>query len=174
MLPTAAVVYETETGQAAQRLDISGQFTAVLRHEQLGGLMQVAGARVITQSLPQLEHRLLVRRRQGRHVRECADEALKIGDDGVHLGLLQHHLAEPYVVRPTVVPPWQAALVSLEPVEQPCHPIRHGTLFLISDMVLNGQGLCTKGQTCSRRCGQESVLCWTSLRRVQGEGVSAA
>ena len=128
-----------ETGQPAQDLGVLGQFAAVPGYQHPRGLVQMAGPGIVAEPFPELEHRLLVRRGQRRYVGEGAHEALEIGDDGVDLGLLQHHLAEPHVIGPAVVPPRQAPTVLPVPVQQSCHPVRHGAALLGSDTVLRGQ-----------------------------------
>jgi hypothetical protein len=85
-----------------------------------GRAVKVAGAGVVTQARPQVQH--LIDRRIGQrpHVREALHEALVVGNDGGHLGLLQHDLGNPHPVGAAVllpgkvVPPVQGV-----PVDQP-------------------------------------------------------
>ena len=50
------------------------------------------------------------------YIRECLDKALEVGNDGIHLGLLQHNLTEPDVVRARLTPPGHLPLILLEPL----------------------------------------------------------
>ncbi len=64
----------------------------MLGDDPLRAAMQVARARVITEPAPVRHHRLAGRPRQRAQIGEAAQEALIIGDNGRHLGLLQHDL----------------------------------------------------------------------------------
>ncbi len=54
--------------------------------------MEHAGPSVITQALPVFQDLDLRSGGQGGKIRESLHETLEIGDDGRHLGLLEHDL----------------------------------------------------------------------------------
>ena len=80
--------------------------------------MQVAGAAVVAEPLPQLQHVLLVGGGEVGERREGGEEPLEVRDDGGDRGLLEHDLADPDAVRVAVGPPGQVAAVAVEPGEQ--------------------------------------------------------
>ena len=84
-----------DAGERAQRLLGAGKSSAVLLDHGLGAGMQVAGARVVAEPGPELEH--VVERRGGklRDRRKAREEARIIRSDRLHGGLLQHDLGEP-------------------------------------------------------------------------------
>ena len=57
--------------------------------------VQVARPAVIAKAGPLAEHLILIRRRQCRQVGKAGQKTLVIGDDGFHLGLLQHDFGQP-------------------------------------------------------------------------------
>ena len=59
------------------------------------GPVQVARPRIVAQPLPLRQHLIQRRFSQHPHIRKHVHETLKIGDDGLHLRLLQHDLRHP-------------------------------------------------------------------------------
>ena len=84
--------------------------------------MEVAGARVIAEPGPQLEHVLDVGLRQRRHGREPRHEPRVIGRNRRHGGLLQHDLGKPHPIGigglARRCPPRQGAAMAVIPGEQ--------------------------------------------------------
>ena len=72
-----------------------------------GGLVQVAGPGVIAESGPQVQHFILLGFGQILHRRKPFDKTLEIGDHGGDLGLLEHDLRQPDLVRRFVELPGQ-------------------------------------------------------------------
>ncbi len=60
--------------------------------------MQIAGAGVVAEPGPQMQHLIERGVCQIGHGRKTRHKALKVGDNGSDLRLLQHHLGEPYFV----------------------------------------------------------------------------
>ena len=77
------------------------------RHNLLRGFMQITRTGVITQPGPQMQNFIQRRMGQIRYRWEARHKALKIGDNGRNLSLLQHYLREPYFVRRLVNLPGQ-------------------------------------------------------------------
>ena len=69
--------------------------------------MQVAGAGVVAEPGPQGQHRIERALGQVRQGREAGHEALEVGDDHRHLGLLEHDLGDPDPVGGGVALPGQ-------------------------------------------------------------------
>ena len=69
--------------------------------DHLRAAVKIARAAVVAEPAPELHHAF--ERRGGKRL----EEALVIGNDGAHLGLLQHHLGQPDPIGVTVVLPGQ-------------------------------------------------------------------
>src|SRR5690606_15312418 len=88
-----------DAGERAQRVEVVGQLAAVALADQPGGAVEVAGAGVVAEPLPRLEH--VVERRVGERGerREALDPALVVRDRGLYARLLEHDLRNPDAVR---------------------------------------------------------------------------
>ena len=84
-----------------------------------GRLLKVPGPRVVPQSGPDPQQVLSIGAGQILKGRESLHEPEKIGDDGLYLGLLEHHLRHPDGVKIARLPPGKLAAAALIPVEQP-------------------------------------------------------
>ena len=96
-----------------------GQAAAVIRHDQLGGTLQVAGACVVPQPGPEAQD--FIQRCAGErgNVREAGKESRVVRQDGGDLRLLQHDLGDPDSIRSRVPLPRQVVpAVFLSPGEQ--------------------------------------------------------
>ncbi len=84
--------------KGAQLAQIIGELPVMAFDDGAGAGMEVAGARVIAGSLPQMQH--LIERRCGQctKIGPACHELVKIGADRRHRGLLQHDFAEPHPV----------------------------------------------------------------------------
>src|SRR5436190_452215 len=92
----------------------------MLARELPRGSMKLPRAPVVAEPLPMPEHDLLVGVGQRLDVGESPQEPLEIRDDGRHLRLLEHDLADPNGVRVASSPPRQIARVAAKPSsEQP-------------------------------------------------------
>ena len=98
-----------DPGQRAELLIGAGKSPAGLFTDAARGLLQVAGAGIVAQPLPELQQLLLADLRQGLNAGEPGHEALIIGDDGIHPGLLKHDLRHPNTVGVGVLAPGQNA-----------------------------------------------------------------
>src|SRR5690554_3920669 len=79
----------------------------MLAHHLFGGLVQVAGARVVAQARPVAEYVVCRCRSQCLHIRKTGHEGFEVGDNGGYLGLLKHDLRDPYPVGIAVMVPRQ-------------------------------------------------------------------
>ena len=107
-----------DAGQGPQGIVVGGQLSAVLLADDACCLLQVAHPAVIAKALPQLVQLFLPAGGKGRDVRQGGEKALVVGQRRRDPGLLQHDLAEPYMVGAGVGAEGQAALVFVEPVQQ--------------------------------------------------------
>jgi len=84
--------------------------------------MQIAGARVITEPLPEMQHLVERGRGQCANIGKTRHESVKIASDRDDGGLLQHDLAKPDAVGIGGLarqrPPGQVAAVPVVPDEQ--------------------------------------------------------
>ena len=84
--------------------------------------MQVAGARIVAESGPRLEHIIERRRRELFDRGEALEEAGIVRRHGADRGLLQHDLGEPDPIRISdgarPRPPWQDATMAIVPGEK--------------------------------------------------------
>lgn len=69
-----------------------------LSNDRTGTGMQIAGPGVIPQASPEFEHCLERCCRQIRYRRKTLQKSGVIGNDGLHLRLLQHNFRQPYPV----------------------------------------------------------------------------
>ena len=91
----------------------------MLGHDELRGAVEIAGARVVTEARPEVQHFIKRRGRQRGGVGKALDEAVEIPDHGGDLGLLQHDLGHPHAIRRGVALPGQiVATVACVPGEQ--------------------------------------------------------
>ena len=84
----------------------------------LGRRVQLTGPAVITQTRPARQHLVDFSRRQRRQARKRSQESPIVGNHGLHLRLLQHHLRDPYPVRVPVLPPGQVPLLAIKVAQQ--------------------------------------------------------
>ena len=108
--------------QCAQVRQFDREYSTVpLGHDARAGV-QIAGARVIAEPLPFMQHFVECRRGERRNIRPARHKSGKIGCDGRHRRLLQHDFAEPDAVRVAEPagrrPPRQIAAVTIVPGEQ--------------------------------------------------------
>ena len=109
-------------GSARKPSSVSGNAPPCRSRDGLRAGMQVAGARVVAEPGPELQH--VVERRGGerRDGREAREEARIVRSDRLHGGLLQHDLGEPDAirVRPLALggAPRQHAAMAVVPGEQ--------------------------------------------------------
>ena len=97
---------------------------SVTLHDLPGCFMQIAAAGVVTQSGPVLEDLIEIGRGQLIQRGETLHETAEVGDDGAHLGLLEHDLGDPYAVGAGIGLPGQiVAAMLVEPVQQPAGKI---------------------------------------------------
>ena len=101
-----------ETGAA------SGERAAVLCGDLFGGFVQVAGAAVIAQPLPEGEHLVFGRGGKGGGGGEGGEKARVVSGNGGHLGLLQHDFGEPDAVGVAAVPGQVVAAVLFLPADE--------------------------------------------------------
>ena len=109
-----------DAGQGLQSLDVLRDPAVVLFDNEAGGAMEVAGAGVVTQAGPEVQH--LVDRRDGQGIdgRETRHKAFVVGDDGGDLGLLKHDFGDPDAVRRGILLPGELlAAVGFEPGQEP-------------------------------------------------------
>ena len=97
---------------------VGGKRATMVGHNLAGGGMQVAGAAVVAQSLPHLQHLCFGGGGEGGAGGKCLQKAAIVVHALHHTGLLQNHLRDPDAVRIGFAAPRQIALVGVEPVEQ--------------------------------------------------------
>ena len=107
-----------DAGQSKQGGVVGGQLPAVLRTDELCGLLQVAHPAVIAQPLPQLMQPFLLAGGKRGDIRQRFQKAVVIRQHRRHPGLLQHHLAEPHMVGGGILPEGQAAAVLVKPLQE--------------------------------------------------------
>jgi len=108
-----------DTRQGHQILHLSGYDPAELGDDLLGGRVQVAGPAVIAKAGPQGQYFIQISGRQIGDRRITLHETLKIGDDGRHLGLLEHDLGQQLGIGILLTAsPGQVALVTVIPSQQ--------------------------------------------------------
>ncbi len=93
--------------QPHEQLRLVRQLTLVLPNDLLRGLMQMARARVVPQSGPQVQHLIERRTRQRLDGRKALHEARVIPEHRRDLRLLQHDLRHPHAIRRAFALPWQ-------------------------------------------------------------------
>ena len=112
------------TGQRTQSSNFAREFAGMSLDHDAGAGMQVAGARVIAESLPELQN--LVERGCGQrpNIGPTCHESVEIWADSRHRRLLQHDLAEPDAVGIGLHsgrrPPRQIAAMAVVPGKQRC------------------------------------------------------
>ena len=105
-------------GQGANGIIVRWKFSAIVRHDLTGCLLQIPGTIIVAQPLPQLHQRVL------RHLSQClgrgqrSHKALKITDHCRHTGLLQHNLRHPDPVGAVIRPPRQHPRIFLIPFQK--------------------------------------------------------
>jgi hypothetical protein len=100
---------------------VAREASTKLLRQDLRAEMHIPGAAVIAQARPDFEHFLEGSLRQPRYVGKGPEEAAIVGDDRCHLGLLEHHLGDPDLIRRWGLSPGQGASVQSKPFEQ-CTP----------------------------------------------------
>ena len=109
------------SAHAAQRfqgLALRRKYAAKIMHHLLGGFVQIAGAAVVAQARPQIEHIILRRGGQRGHIGKAGDKARIIIEHGGHLGLLQHDFREPHPIRLAHLPRQMVAAMLALPGNQ--------------------------------------------------------
>ena len=96
-----------DAGQGLDGFQHGGELATMLIGDTLCCGMQVARTRVVAQPAPVLQHFILVRGGKRGDVGKARHEAPVVGDDGRHLGLLQHDFRHPDGVGVTRVLPRQ-------------------------------------------------------------------
>ena len=79
--------------------------------------MQVPRPAVIAEPRPQLQDAFPPGARELADARENAEEAVEVGDNGRHLGLLEHDLRDPYSVGGPLTAPGKRPGVRSKPPE---------------------------------------------------------
>ena len=95
-----------------------------LPHNLAGGLPEVAGASVVAQALPRLQHLPFRTGCERLNGRERLQERGVAGGRGRHAGLLEEDLRDPDPVRVAVGSPRERPSVCREPGEEPVRPGR--------------------------------------------------
>lgn len=107
-----------DAGQG-EELDWIGRDAAVEAAEDFGGgAVKVAGAGVIAEAFPELEHLVGLCARQGANGGESLHPAYPIRDDGLDSGLLEHDLRDPDGVGVPGFAPGEIARVGAEPGQE--------------------------------------------------------
>ena len=88
-----------DAGQSAKTLFARGELTAVPLDHDAGASVQIAGAGVIAEAGPGLEHVVERRRRQRPEIGPARQKACVIGPDRLDRGLLQHDFGQPDAIR---------------------------------------------------------------------------
>ena len=96
-----------------------GKVAVVLVGEDLSGFVKIAGAGVVGEPFPCLEHVGLQCCRESLPRRELLHPAVVIINHRVHPCLLQHDFGNPHAVRRAVAPPRQVAAVRRKPRQKP-------------------------------------------------------
>jgi len=94
------------------------EFAAELFYQHPGRLLEVAGAAVVTEPLPEFHQPFVVDFCQRFQRRELGHEALVIGADRLDAGLLEHDLRDPDAIGRRVVAPRQNPFVRIVPGQQ--------------------------------------------------------
>ena len=97
-----------------------GKRAAVFCDDLFGGFVQVAGAAVIAQALPEGEHLVFGGGGEGGDGGEGGEKARVVFGDGGDLGLLQHDFREPDAVGVAAVPGEIVAAVLFLPADKAC------------------------------------------------------
>lgn len=115
----------THAGEGAEAFDGAGEGAAVLGHEALRGLAEVADAGVVAQTFPSLEERLIRGGGEGGDVREGGKESGEVGADRLDLRLLEHDFADPDGVGVGMAAPRHGSLARAVPREKVGDPGFH-------------------------------------------------
>ena len=105
-----------DAGKLNERIVIVGDSAPVLGRYLPRGLPKVSGPAVITQSRPERENLFLGRARQRIQRRESFKKTGVVRKYRLDLGLLQHDLGKPHMIRGVGFAPGKRALGSVEPV----------------------------------------------------------
>ena len=108
----------TDPGQCAQQVVICRQLSAVVPADDLCGLLQIHGAAVVPESLPDAPQFVEGDGGKGGNVGQGSHEPLVIRQNGVHPGLLQHDLADPDMIRRRILPKRQRTTIELKPTDK--------------------------------------------------------
>ena len=92
---------------------------AMLRHNDAGGLLQIAHAGIIAKALPQLCQAIFLAGRKRGDIGQLRQKAHVIPLHGLHARLLKHDLRQPDVIRLAILPPRQRTVPRRIPAEQP-------------------------------------------------------
>lgn len=103
--------------QAAEAARIRGDL-APFPGQLPGGLVEEADPAVEPEPFPGLQHLRFGGRREGGQVGETLEKPVIVGDDPLHLGLLEHHFRKPDPVGIQGAPPGQAATVRAVPGQE--------------------------------------------------------
>jgi len=104
--------------QTQQFFQVLREISGVLGNDQLGSLVQMTRAAVIAQAFPCSQHFCLVGCSKAFEGREALHPTFKIGDNRLHLCLLQHDLRHPGAVGAGMRTPGQHPGVNVVPCQQ--------------------------------------------------------
>ncbi len=114
----APAVERPMPGNAINASSVARQFGLVFVDDSSGGRVQIAPARVVAETGPQVQHVVELRARQRADVGEARDEPLEVRNHGRDLRLLQHHFGDPHAIgRARMLPRQVFASVNVEPRE---------------------------------------------------------
>ena len=85
--------------QRLERGNVRRNLPSKIADDHPGSFVQITGSAVVAKPFPELQHFVFFRLRQAAQVGKAFHEPQKIGDDRLHLRLLQHALRNPYAVR---------------------------------------------------------------------------
>ena len=108
-----------EGTHALDSLELFGKATVKVFTYLLCCLVQIACARIVAQPRPMVQYFIQGRCGKPLHSRKALHEALEVGNDGLHLCLLQHDLRDPDAIRVGLLPRQILATMMVVPVQQP-------------------------------------------------------
>ncbi len=141
----------TDAPKRHQALKGVGELPVKVSDYLLGDAVEPPGTEVVAEWSPQLLNLLQRRCRQGGEGGVGGEKFMVLGDDAVHLGLVEHHLGDENAVGVVGVPPREISTMLLEPLEQPA--LKSLNLFWYRLVVLSRRLLVAlrRGHTSGRR-----------------------